>query len=89
MPTDPSSSVPSDRRHPAPAARPEASVSLLRQNLLMTVPEAASLLRVSDRTVWRLMSDPHSGFPSPRRIRGRTLLVRDEVLAFLALEAAP
>jgi len=37
----------------------------------------------SVRTVWRLMADPKSGFPQPRRLRGRTLLARDEVLAFV------
>jgi hypothetical protein len=30
------------------------------------------------------MVDPKSGFPKPRRVRGRTLLIRDQVLAFLA-----
>jgi excisionase family DNA binding protein len=54
--------------------------------MLWTVPEVAFLLRVARRTVWRLMADPNSRFPSPRRIRGRTLLARDEVLAFLAKE---
>ena len=49
----------------------------------LTVPESAFLLRASVRTLWRLMADPHSGFPSPRRVRGRTLLARTEVLAFM------
>jgi hypothetical protein len=31
-----------------------------------------------------MVADPRSGFPQPRRLRGRTLLARDEVLAFLA-----
>jgi hypothetical protein len=30
-----------------------------------------------------MLADPRSGFPTPRRIRGRTLLVRDEVIAFM------
>ena len=53
----------------------------------MTVPEVAFLFRVSVRSVWRLMADPKSKFPKPRRVRGRTLLARDEVLAFLTREA--
>ena len=74
--------------HPlANTARPEIALSDRAENLLVTVPEGASLLRVSVRSVWRLMADPASGFPKPRRIRGRTLLVRDELLAFLEVEA--
>lgn len=60
--------------------------SELMARMLWTVPEAAFLLRVGVRTVWRLMADPNSCFPRPRRIRGRTLLARDEVLAFLTKE---
>jgi hypothetical protein len=56
----------------------------LLQKLYWTVPETAFQLRVAVRTVWRLMADPKSCFPKPRRVRGRTLLVRDEVIAFLA-----
>ncbi|MBK8980671.1 MAG: helix-turn-helix domain-containing protein [Planctomycetes bacterium] len=66
----------------------ESEILRAPEHLLITVPEAASLLRVGKRTVWRLMADPESGFPSPRRIRGRTLLVRDEVLAFVGAEAS-
>ncbi|MFO1053943.1 MAG: helix-turn-helix domain-containing protein [Planctomycetota bacterium] len=77
----------SDSHLLANAARPEIALSDGVENLLVTVPEGASLLRVSVRTVWRLMADPASGFPKPRRIRGRTLLVRDELLAFLEVEA--
>ena len=33
------------------------------------------------------MADPKSGFPKPRRLRGRTLLVRAELLAFLDVES--
>ena len=45
----------------------------------------ASSKLVAARTVWRLMADPNSKFPKPRRARGRTLLVRDEVLAYFNL----
>ncbi len=61
----------------------------LQQNLFWTVPETAWMCRVGVRTVWRLMADPESGFPRPRRIGRRTLLARDEVLAFLAEGARP
>jgi predicted DNA-binding transcriptional regulator AlpA len=60
--------------------------SVLDSKIVWTVPEVAFMCRVGVRTVWRLMADPNSRFPSPRRIRGRTLLARDEVLAFLAKE---
>ena len=50
--------------------------------LLVSVQEAALLLGVGVRTVWRMLADPNSAFPRPRRLRGRTLLVRAEVLAF-------
>jgi hypothetical protein len=60
----------------------------LQQKLFWTVPETAFICRVGARTVWRELSDPKSKFPRPRRIRGRTLLARDEVLAYLATEAA-
>jgi hypothetical protein len=42
------------------------------------------MCRVGVRTVWREVADPTSKFPRPRRIRGRTLFARDEVLAYLA-----
>jgi excisionase family DNA binding protein len=64
----------------------ESRVSGDPGNVLLSVPEAASLLHVGVRTVWRLMADPRSKFPKPRRLRGRTLLVREELLAFLDLE---
>ncbi len=87
MATDPctasTGTAPADRHQLANTARPEIDFLCAPGNLLITVPEAASLLRVSNRTVWRLMADPDSGFPEPRRLRGRTLLVRDELLAFL------
>ena len=56
----------------------------LLQKMLWSVAETAFMCRVGLRTVWRLMADPKSGFPSPRRVRGRTLLARDEVLRYLA-----
>lgn len=55
----------------------------LLSKVLWSVPETAFICRVGVRTVWRLMSDPRSGFPQPRRLGGRTLLVAAEVLAFL------
>lgn len=60
----------------------------LLQKLLLTVPETAFLCRVGARTVWRMLSDPNSGFPTPRRLGGRTLLARDDVLAFLKGDSA-
>ena len=71
-----------------PAGSSSRKPALLREADLLarsflTVPETAFLMRTSVRTVWRLMADPKSGFPSPRRVRGRTLLARAEVLAFL------
>jgi hypothetical protein len=61
----------------------------LLQKVLLSVPETAFLMRVGARTVWRLMADPKSGFPAPRRVRGRTLLARDVVLAFFRLIGRP
>lgn len=69
-----------------PSASPGEAVSnesVLLARTLWSVPEAASFLRVSKRSLWRMIADPRSGFPTPRRIRGRTLLVRDEVIAFM------
>jgi hypothetical protein len=59
----------------------------LQQIPYWTVPETAFMCRIAVRTVWRLMADPHSGFPRPRHVRGRTLLARDEVFAYLAKAA--
>jgi excisionase family DNA binding protein len=75
---------------PAPASprRAKLDEAALQQRLLLSIPEAAFLLRVGVRTVWRLMADPKSRFPTPRRIRGRTLLARDEVLEFMQEGAA-
>ncbi|HEX5050420.1 MAG TPA: hypothetical protein VFZ65_01480 [Planctomycetota bacterium] len=92
--SDPRAKLADDREAPnggdshAPAAQPSPESALPREDLLLaklfwTVPEAAFLMRVGVRTVWRLMADPKSKFPKPRRIRGRTLLARDEALAFL------
>ena len=76
---DSHASPPKPRRESAPLRDAE-----LVAKLFWTVPEAAFMSRVGVRTVWRLMADPESGFPRPRRIGRRTLLARDEVLAFLA-----
>lgn len=72
----------------APAAKPSPKVALpteteLLTKMLWTVPETAFLLRVGVRSVWRMAADPESGFPTPKRLRGRTLFARDAVLAFL------
>lgn len=58
----------------------------LDARILWTVPETAFMCRVGVRSVWRMVADPRSAFPRPRRLRGRTLFARDEVLAFLAKE---
>lgn len=68
------------RSSPVAAQFDEAA---LLHRLFWTVPETAFMCRVGVRTVWRLMADPRSKFPEPRRVRGRTLLPRDEVLAYL------
>lgn len=78
--------------HTSPV-NPSTKMPVLRDcdvllKLLWTIPEAASILRVGERSVWRMMADPRSCFPRPRRIGGRTLLVRDEVLAFIAKGAS-
>lgn len=69
-----------------PASSPETALfdeSTLAAKMFWTVPEAAFMCRVSARTVWRLMADPKSGFPEPRRVRGRTLLPAADVLAYM------
>lgn len=73
----------------APAPKPRRKPALLREadvlpKLLWTVAETAFMCRAGARTVWRELSNPKSKFPRARRILGRTLLSRDEVLAFLA-----
>ena len=72
------------RRKPAPLHDAD-----LLAKMLWSVPETAWMCRIGIRSVWRLMADPDSGFPRPRRIGRRTLLARDEVLAFLAEGARP
>jgi predicted DNA-binding transcriptional regulator AlpA len=72
---------------PSRKVAPFSEADLL-QKLFWSVPETAFMARLGVRTVWRLMADPKSGFPRPRRIGRRTLLARDEVLALLAKEAA-
>lgn len=74
---------------PPPASRIAAPFdpSDLAAKILWSVPETAFMCRVGVRSVWRMIADPRSGFPRPRHLRGRTLLVRAEVLAFLAQEA--
>jgi predicted DNA-binding transcriptional regulator AlpA len=69
-----------------PSASPESALfdeKTLREKMFWSVPEAAFMCRLSTRTVWRLMADPQSGFPEPRKVRGRTLLAAAEVLAFM------
>jgi hypothetical protein len=91
----PNADIPHDAMHsyshgaPAAASRIAAPFdpSDLAAKILWSVPETAFMCRVGVRSVWRMIADPRSGFPRPRRLRGRTLLVRDEVLAFLAQEA--
>lgn len=63
---------------PAPFDREE-----LESRLFWSVPETAFMCSVSVRTVWRLMADPRSGFPKPRRVLGRTLLAAEDVMAFM------
>jgi len=86
----PADAMPTDSHvSPAPASRIAAPFdrAVLDSQILWTVAETAFMCRVGVRTVWRMLADPRSGFPRPRHLRGRTLLVRDEVLAFLAQEA--
>lgn len=73
----------------AAAPKPRRKPALLREadvlpKLFWTVAETAFMCRAGARTVWRELSNPKSKFPRARRILGRTLLSRDEVLAFLA-----
>jgi hypothetical protein len=80
--------VPADADSHAAREKPSRKIAPFDEAALLartfwTVPETAFISRVGVRTVWRLMADPESGFPTPRRLRGRTLLARDEVLAFL------
>ena len=79
------SQQPRDEARRIPAQLREAEVL---ERTLLTVQEVAFLLRIGVRSVWRMVADPRSGLPKPRRLRGRTLFARDEVLAFVAEEAA-
>ena len=78
--------------HAAPAAATHKPVLFdrkeLESRLFWSVPETAFMCSVSVRSVWRLMADPRSGFPVPKRLRGRTLLDAEEVLTFMQEDAA-
>lgn len=81
--------VPRGRNSHAAPTKPRRKPALLDeaellQRMFWSVPETAFLMRVGIRTVWRLMADPRSQFPKPRRVRGRTLLGATEVLRFMA-----
>ena len=89
--TGPDAVAKDSRSHAAPSSSKPAlpPPSELAQKLFWSVPEAAFMTGVSARTVWRLMADPQSGFPRPRRVRGRTLLVASEVMEFMQEGASP
>tara|TARA_R110002096_G_scaffold176759_1_gene353166 strand:- start:265 stop:519 length:255 start_codon:yes stop_codon:yes gene_type:complete len=70
--------APTATHKPAPFDHDE-----LATRLYWSVPESAFMCRLSVRTVWRLMADPRSGFPQPRKVRGRTLLAAEDVMAFM------
>tara|TARA_R110000782_G_scaffold152640_5_gene245236 strand:+ start:22 stop:279 length:258 start_codon:yes stop_codon:yes gene_type:complete len=55
----------------------------LESRLFWSVPETAFMCSLSVRTVWRLMANPRSGFPEPRRVLGRTLLAAADVMEFM------
>lgn len=63
-----------------PAARFDACS--LRAKIHWSVAEAAFMVGLGERSVWRLLADPRSGFPKARRIGRRTLLSAAEVMAF-------
>ncbi len=78
---------------PSPASKPRPKIALpteaeLLAKLFWNVGEVAFIARVSARSVWRMVADPKSGFPKPRRLGGRTLFPRDAVLAFLGKGAS-
>jgi predicted DNA-binding transcriptional regulator AlpA len=84
--------VPGDADSHGAGGKPSRKVApfdeaALLARTLWTVPETAFICRVAVRTVWRELSDPDSTFPRPRRMRGRTLLARDGVLAWLEATA--
>jgi hypothetical protein len=81
----------SDSQPTANSARRKPALldaAAVMQRLMWSIRETALMSGLGVRTVWRLMADPDSGFPAPRRVRGRTLLQRDEVLQFLKKGAA-
>jgi len=55
----------------------------LATRLFWSVPESAFMCRLGVRTVWRMLADPRSKFPTPRKVGGRTLLAAADVLAFM------
>ena len=73
--------------HAAPAAATHKSALFdrdeLTAKLFWSVPETAFMCSVSVRSVWRLMANPRSGFPEPRRVLGRTLLAAADVMEFM------
>jgi len=77
---------PSDT-HAAPAAATHKPALFeheeLATRLFWSVPETAFMCRLSVRTVWRMLANPRSGFPEPRKVGGRTLLAAANVMAFM------
>ena len=73
--------------HAAPAAATHKPALFdrkeLESRLFWSVPETAFMCSVSVRSVWRLMANPRSGFPEPRRVLGRTLLAAADVMEFM------
>lgn len=61
----------------------------LRAKLNWSVAEVAFMVGLGERSVWRLLADPRSGFPKARRIGRRTLLSAAEVMAFVERTAKP
>ena len=49
----------------------------------LSILEAAARMGVSKRTVYRLLDDPDSGFPRPRKIRRRTVIMEDDLEEWL------
>ncbi len=61
---------------------------VLAGRLFWSVPETAFMCRLGVRTVWRMLANPRSGFPEPRKVGGRTLLASAEVMAFMEEDLA-
>jgi excisionase family DNA binding protein len=59
--------------------------SSLTSKLLISVPEAAKLLGVSERTLFLLLA---SGDLTRRKVRRRTMIHRDDVIRFAARDSA-